>query len=478
VAVAVQDLQDMYNEFQLRMDAGLQKLAENQGQNGLPAGPAARRTANPDGTANVDLTAYADLQQQQQDATSTEQEIEQTANEAYSPSSFHPGESLESGRLSLIAWSQNKQARTPHAQPSAPAKPAPPPAQHAPAPAPHPQPAQHPAPSARPVSPATRPTTGGAKPAPPVNRPAPSGGARPNGAPATAKPGTANPNARPSNNAAGGATRAPMAKPAPGRPAANAGMVHNPNGTTTFTRPNGSMVIRGKSGKPASVRTASGATAKFNSAGKLSSVHASVVHAANPMHSGEMTIRHGAHGEKTIVTSRQDGSRVVSTGAHRGYVEHAFARGGRPYLRRTYVAGGRRDAYVYRGYPYRGVVYYGYIPAFYFAPGFYGWAYNPWAAPVAWGGGWGGAPWYGYYGYYFAPYPAYDSPAFWLTDYVLAEYLQAAYDAQVNASAQAAPVPRSPQRGVYAAYCTPEIGTAITHKWRRRSSRRMEFSNI
>ncbi len=245
-----------------------------------------------------------------------------------------------------------------------------------------------------------------------------------------------------------------------------------------MTRPNGSSVTLGRNGKPASVRTASGATAKYNTTGRLSSVHASVVSAKNPMHSGEMTIRHGAHGEKTIVTSRHDGSRVVSTGAHHGYVEHAFTRGGRPYLRRTYVVGGRNYAYVYRGYPYRGVVYYGYVPAFYFAPAFYGWAYDPWGAPVAWGWGWGGAPWYGYYGYYFAPYPVYESPAFWLTDYVLAEYLQAAYDAQANASAQGTPVPRAPQRGVYAASRIPEIDTAITHRWWRRSSRRMEFPKI
>ena len=245
-----------------------------------------------------------------------------------------------------------------------------------------------------------------------------------------------------------------------------------------LTRPNGATLNYGKNGRPTSLTTAKGATAKFNSAGKLSSVHASVVHAANPMHSGEMTIRHGAHGEKTIVTSRNDGSRVVSTGAHRGYVEHALTRGGRPYLRRTYVVGGRNYAYVYRGYLYGGVVYYGYVPAFYFAPAFYGWAYEPWAAPVAWSWGWGGAPWYGYYGYYFAPYPAYNSPFFWITDYVLAEYLQAAYDAQVSASAQAAPVPSALWPGVFANYRTPEIDAAITHRRWRRSSRRMEFSKI
>jgi hypothetical protein len=49
---------------------------------------------------------------------------------------------------------------------------------------------------------------------------------------------------------------------------------------------------------------------------------------------------------------------------------------------------------------------------------------------VAYGWGWGGAPWYGYYGGYFEPYPVYPSAAFWLTDYLVAASLRAAYEAQ------------------------------------------------
>ena len=72
------------------------------------------------------------------------------------------------------------------------------------------------------------------------------------------------------------------------------------------------------------------------------------------------------------------------------------------------------------------------------APSYYGWAYNPWAAPVAYGWGWGGSPWYGYYGYYFAPAPVYATPSLWITDYLLAANLQAAYDARATAKANAA----------------------------------------
>ena len=59
----------------------------------------------------------------------------------------------------------------------------------------------------------------------------------------------------------------------------------------------------------------------------------------------------------------------------------------------------------YRGYGYRGVYLNVYAPGFYYGPGFYGWAYNPWAAPIAFGWGWGGSPWYGYYGGYLCAIP-------------------------------------------------------------------------
>ena len=101
---------------------------------------------------------------------------------------------------------------------------------------------------------------------------------------------------------------------------------------------------------------------------------------------------------------------------------------------RTYYDNGRYYARAYRGYYYHGYRYYGYVPGYYYAPGFYGWAYNPWSAPIAYGWGWGGSPWYGAYGYYFSPYATYPSASFWLTDYLLAQNLQAAYEAQQDAA--------------------------------------------
>ena len=202
---------------------------------------------------------------------------------------------------------------------------------------------------------------------------------------------------------------------------------HHPPGGNSKPGANGSTHNFNSSGKRTSVETKSGTRANFSRTGHVSTIHT---------RSG-MTINHGAHGERRFESRRRDGGRVVGYGHGRGYAEHGYYRGGHPYMRRTYYYGGHRYAYAYRGYYWHGHPYYGYVPGMYFAPGFYGWAYNPWAAPVAFGWGWGGAPWYGYYGYYFNPYPVYASPAFWITDYLLAANLQAAYEARATAQAEA-----------------------------------------
>lgn len=146
-----------------------------------------------------------------------------------------------------------------------------------------------------------------------------------------------------------------------------------------------------------------------------------------------MQISRGMHGGRTVV-STHNGARVVSVGRRGGYVQRAYVvRGGHSYYSRTYYYHGGYRAGVYRGYYYGGRPYYGYYPAYYYQPVYYGWAYNPWPAPVPYAWGWGGAPWYGYYGPYYAPYPVYPSAAFWLTDFMIAATLQAAYEAQAAA---------------------------------------------
>jgi hypothetical protein len=145
------------------------------------------------------------------------------------------------------------------------------------------------------------------------------------------------------------------------------------------------------------------------------------------IHAHGMEVHRTINRQRTFVV-QQNGRRIVGLGPHRGYVQRTYInRYGRSYVQRTYVAGGVRYAAVYRSYTWRGVAYYHYVPAVYYRPAFYAWAYNPWSVRLAWGWGWGGAPWFGFYGYYFAPYPVYPAPSFWLTDYVLAANLQAAY---------------------------------------------------
>jgi hypothetical protein len=154
-----------------------------------------------------------------------------------------------------------------------------------------------------------------------------------------------------------------------------------------------------------------------------------------------MQVQRGLHGGRTVV-STHNGARVVSVG-RRGYVQRAYVvRGGHSYYSRTYYYHGEYRVGVYQGYYYGGRPYYGYYPAYYYQPVYYGWAYNPWPAPVYYGWGYGAAPWYGYYGPYYQPYPVYPSAAFWLTDYMIAASLQAAYEA--NAAANATLLPLTP----------------------------------
>jgi hypothetical protein len=86
------------------------------------------------------------------------------------------------------------------------------------------------------------------------------------------------------------------------------------------------------------------------------------------------------------------------------------------------------------------------VPAIYFQPAFYGWVYSPWRDPVVFSWGFDTAPWYGYYGGYFAPAPVYAAPALWLTDFLLAEDIKAAYEAQQ--AADALPPAPGPQAGI------------------------------
>jgi len=198
-----------------------------------------------------------------------------------------------------------------------------------------------------------------------------------------------------------------------------------------------------------------GTTAKVTSTGRVTSIHTA---------SGA-TISRTSSGARTIVSSR-GGRTVVTYGRGRGYVERPYRTiGGREYYQRTYVFGGRSYAYAYGRYSWHGAYYYHYVPGFYFRPAFYGWVYNPWVSPVYYTWGWYHASWYLPYGYYFAPAPYYPVASLWLTDYLLAENLQAAADAAAEAGGPA-PQP-APLASGAAPVLTPEIKQAIADEVKR-----------
>jgi hypothetical protein len=175
-----------------------------------------------------------------------------------------------------------------------------------------------------------------------------------------------------------------------------------------------------------------------------------------------MDVHHGLSGGRRVSVERADHSRVFAERGRRGYVQRGYSYHGHDFARRSYYYHGRAYDRYYRGYGYRGVYLNVYAPGFYYAPAFYGWAYNPWAVPITFGWGWAGNPWFGFYGGFFAPYPVYPSAAFWLTDYIISQDLQAAYAAHQEAAEAAA----APAADGGAPVLTPEVKQMISDEVR------------
>jgi hypothetical protein len=175
-------------------------------------------------------------------------------------------------------------------------------------------------------------------------------------------------------------------------------------------------------------------------------------------------IHHGIAGDRQVRLDRPDHSRVLYDPGRPGYVQHPYAFHGHDFARRTYVYNGHVYGRFYHGYSYRGAYIHVYAPDRFYRPAFYGWAYHPWERPVAFSWGFGGAPWYGYYGFYFTPAPAYATPALWLTDYMLAQNLQASYAAQAQQGVPPAITPGDPATA--ASSLTPEVKEQIAEEVR------------
>ena len=256
-------------------------------------------------------------------------------------------------------------------------------------------------------------------------------GAKPGGAAGT--PGHTTTGSTAGRPAAGathtGSAAAGGAKPGAAAGGAKAGTAGASKGTPAAASHGWSS---GKAPAGAKVSTAkNGATVAKRSDGKVASLHDS---------KRNMDVHHGLNGNRRVSVERADHSRVVVDRRGRGYVEHGYHYHGHDYAARSYYYHGHAYNRYYGNYYYHGMYVNPYYPAYYYAPAYYGWAYNPWVAPVPYAWGWGGNPWYGYYGAYFTPYPVYPSAAFWLTDYIVAQSLQAAYVANQAALANVAPM--------------------------------------
>jgi hypothetical protein len=286
-----------------------------------------------------------------------------------------------------------------------------------------------PKPAAKPAAPA-RPAAAPAKPAstPGATRPA-TGSTKPTTGGTPTKPTTSNPKPTTSNP-----------KPTTGNPTGKTGTEGNPATRTKSTpTPKGSQKTVAKNGAEVTKRAN----------GKVADVHDA---------KRGMDIHHGLDGGRRVSVERRDGSRLVVERGRPGYVQRGYNYHGHEFAHRDYYYNGRHYDRYYRGYAYRGIYLNAYAPAYYYSPGFYGWAYNPWAVPVAYGWGWAGSPWLGFYGGYFTPYSVYPSSAFWLTDYIISQNLQAAYAAR---AADASDAGAAQQAAAGATPLTPEVKQLI-----------------
>lgn len=130
-----------------------------------------------------------------------------------------------------------------------------------------------------------------------------------------------------------------------------------------------------------------------------------------------------------------------------GTVEHPIGPG---LTSRTFVSGGHvLYARVYQRHVWnqfgRAFTYETFLPAVRYPEVFYAWTLAAWPHPISYAWAWQTQPWYLSYGSRFTPYPVYASPDLWMTDYILAESMQTAYEAQA-----AAPTSQAAQPGAAA----------------------------
>jgi hypothetical protein len=173
-----------------------------------------------------------------------------------------------------------------------------------------------------------------------------------------------------------------------------------------------------------------------------SMANGNVMRAAHPAGGGQVReFSHGVNGSQARVV-RYGNSGTLERPLRPGFVSRSF-----------FVNGGHvLYTHVYQQHVWhqfgRTFAYETFVPAVRFPAVYYGWALAAWPHPVVYAWGWQAQPWYPVYGTLFTPYPVYTSPDLWMTDYIIAQSMQTAYQAQMPAPApQYAPGAPPPDSG-------------------------------
>jgi len=180
-------------------------------------------------------------------------------------------------------------------------------------------------------------------------------------------------------------------------------------------------------------------------------------------------VYHPPNAPRRVEVVRPGGRVVVASAPGHGYVQRPVVIRNTTIIKRTYIYNGVPQARMYRPRVYNGITLAVYTPVRYYRPTFYAYVYNPWPRPISYGWGWAGRPWYGYYGGYFTPYPVYASPSLWLTDYLIAATLEAAY--QERMADRAALAGNAYADSSQTAPLSPEVKQAISDEVRRQIDR-------
>jgi hypothetical protein len=180
----------------------------------------------------------------------------------------------------------------------------------------------------------------------------------------------------------------------------------------------------------------------------------SVMDVRNP--SKGMVIHHAIDGSRRVMVQNADRSRAYIPAKGIPYVQHPYTFRGQQLDHRTFVVQGQLFHQIYRPYNYRGTNLDVYATSRYYAPKFYQWVSTKAAAPQNFNWPYNSStPWYGHYQGFFTPETSYQSPAQWLTDYMMAATLYVAYSTKGQASdpppANSAPV-------------TPEVKQMLTEE--------------